>query len=111
MKSSIQNKFKTPENYFDDLEKDILAKTTIGGSAKVIPLYRSNAFKIAMSMAAAFLLIVGLWFFNPSTTVQPQDQEQVQSLVYDIYFEDVDREEFVFEDEPILAEYVGISNP
>ena len=111
MKPTLPNKFKTPENYFDNLEKDILAQTIEVNASKVIPLYRQNAFKVAMSIAASVLLIVGIWFFNQPVTVTQEDQDFAQELVYDIYFEDEHNQDFVLEQESVLVEYVGLSNP
>lgn len=111
MKPILPNKFKTPENYFDDLALDILSQTTEKNKSKIIPLHQRNSFKIAMSVAASVLIIFMLMFFNSGNSITEQEKTQVQELVYEIYFEEIDEDEFEFDEQPILVEYVGLSNP
>ena len=105
------NKFNTPENYFEDLENRILAETIEANTAKIIPMYQKNWFKVAVSTAAAVLLIVGFWFMNQSPNVSAEDQMYAQETVYEVYFEDDIDEEYFLVEEPILVEFVGLSNP
>ncbi|MDG4945892.1 hypothetical protein NMK71_05655 [Weeksellaceae bacterium KMM 9713] len=112
MKPSLpHNKFKTPENYFEDLENKILAETIEANSTKVIPIYQKNWFKVAVSTAAAVLLIVGFWFMSQSPNVSAEDQIYAQETVYEVYFEDDLDETYILEEEPVLVEFVGLSNP
>ncbi len=105
------NKFKTPENYFEDLENRILAETMEVNTTKIIPMYQKKWFKMAVSTAAAVLLLVGFWFMNQSPNVSAEDHIYAQETVYEVYFEaDLD-EEYLLVEEPILAEFVGLSNP
>ena len=105
------NKFKTPENYFEDLKNKILAETIEANFTKVIPIYQKNWFKIAVSTAAAVLLIVGFWFMSQSPKVSAEDQIYAQETVYEVYFEDDLNEEYLLDEEPVLVEFVGLSNP
>lgn len=111
MKPNLPNKFKTPENYFVDLELEILAKTSNENEPKIIPLFQRNVFKIAMSVAASVLLITGFLFLNSGSNVTEQEKIQAKELVYDLYFEEINETDFEFDEEPILVEYVGLSNP
>lgn len=112
MKPSFPHKFNTPDGYFEDMEQKILDQTLDATTAKVVPLFQKRVFKVAMSAAAAVILLVGFWFFNSSSdVVTPEDQIDAQELVYEVYFEDDVNEEYILEEEPVLVEYVGLTNP
>lgn len=111
MKPNLPDKFKTPENYFDDLELNILSQTSEKNNRKVISIFQRNSFKIAMSVAASVVLILGFFFLNPGESISEQEKHQAQELVYEIYFEEIDEDEFEFDEQSILVEYVGLSNP
>lgn len=105
------NKFNTPENYFEDLENKILAETVEINTSKIIPIYQKKWFKVAVSTAAAVLLIVGFWFMNQSPNVSAEDEIFAQETVYEVYFEDDLNEEYLLDEEPVLVEFVGLSKP
>jgi hypothetical protein len=58
--------FQVPEAYFDSLEKKLMQKV-LQPVAKVIPLYRRPVFKMAVGIAAAFIMVM-LWFYPSEQT-------------------------------------------
>lgn len=63
------NGFNTPDAYFDTLQASILEKIT-NKQAKILPLYKTTAFKISIAIAAALLMVALLFLYEPKTPVQ-----------------------------------------
>lgn len=73
----ISSGFKTPDGYFDNLEKEILQKTE--NTQK--PIVRSLYFKRTIfGMAAIMLLLVGMTFLYNSKSNLP-DVEQIENYL------------------------------
>ncbi|MCB9203135.1 MAG: hypothetical protein H6604_08835 [Flavobacteriales bacterium] len=79
------NSFKTPNNYFNDLETKILNQTvhtkkerTIFSLKKVFPY----------GIAASVLLVASVFWFQQNETIQEQKKEQVSEVLYETYFLD-----------------------
>ena len=110
MKSDLSHKFKVPNGYFDQMEKEILAKTTgVTSQVKIVPFYQKRIFQYAASIAALLIITFAVWMTGSSdNTITPQDEIAAKEVIYDVYFDDeITSDEFTFEDEVLYADFIS----
>ncbi len=96
--------FKVPENYFEELEQNILAQTVDAKKekVKVIPLKnkRFYLFSSVVGVAASLLLLIGV-FFNSSkqTAITENDIITAENSIYSTLLGDTT----VISDEELLS--------
>ncbi|MDO5654562.1 MAG: hypothetical protein Q4G27_00310 [Flavobacteriaceae bacterium] len=106
MKKDLSNKFKIPQDYFDQMESEILAKTGISTqSTKIIPFYSKPIFQAAASLLIVLMTGLGIWQLN-KVEINPQDETFAKEVIYDVYFNDQPNHEFDLEEDVILAEFI-----
>lgn len=108
MKKNVQNKFNVPDGFFDQMEKDILAKTVDEQpqKAKVVPFYQKSIFKVAMSLAASIILIFGILQLFSNQNTATQETEFAEDILYDVYFDETSSDNFTLDSESIYSDYV-----
>ena len=77
--------FKTPDKYFGSLEDKILDKVKI--EPKVITLFSKRNLLLAGSIAAAILILLGIFFNNDDLSFDDLEITTIETYLYD---EDID---------------------
>ncbi len=86
LKGKIDNSgFKTPDKYFDSLEDRILDK--VKTQPRVISLFTKRSLLYASSIAAAILILFGIFFNNDELSFDDLEIATIENYLYE---EDID---------------------
>jgi len=75
--------FKTPENYFAQVEDSVLVDLNKAKITKVIPLFTRRNMLYASGIAAAILIMLGVFYNKSNNGIDSLDKEMVQSYLED----------------------------
>lgn len=73
--------FKTPDNYFDNLENAIFNKIETENTTKVIKLFSKRNLIYASGIAAAIVIMFGVFMNNNDASNLELDYEMVESYI------------------------------
>jgi len=75
--------FKTPDNYFEHVEDTVLAKLNDNKSTKVLPLFSRRNVLYVSGVAAAILIMLGIFNNKTNNGIDSLDIEVVESYLED----------------------------
>lgn len=78
---SKETGFKTPNNYFDSIEDAVINKIETKTTSKVIPLFSKRNLIYASSIAAAILIMFGIYLNKDNDILEEIEYEIVENYI------------------------------
>lgn len=75
--------FNVPQGYFDNLEDVVLTKIKEEKNPKVVSLFNKQALIYISGVAAAVIIMFGVFWNKPATTIDTLDAELVENYIID----------------------------